>query len=247
MKRLAPMLALSALLAACGGTVDEPPQPILTIVDADSLAFGSVLTGTSRALEVTLTNQDKDGPQVEPLENIAIGVSGTGLAVEHDCPVTLAEGEKCTIRVLAEPVIAGTLSGTLVVASNAKQSPQTLPVSGLAVAALNPVQAAFAWRTGSSGNLGLVDVGESDDLVVTVVNLGNQPGSVVVTLPDAGADWRLGPNGCAGATVQPGGNCNVTVGFTPAAAGTQTARLVLSDKYHEDFAETRLELTATGR
>jgi Abnormal spindle-like microcephaly-assoc'd, ASPM-SPD-2-Hydin len=247
MKRLAPMLCVIVLFAACGGQVDEPPQPILTIVAADSLEFGSVLAGTSRALEVTLANRASDGPRIEPLENIAIGVNGAGLVVEHDCPASLASGQDCTIRVLAEPDTAGTISGTLVVASNAKQSPQTLPVSGRAVAALDPLQAAFAWGTGSSGELGPVDVGKSKARVVTIVNRGNQPGTVVVTLPGAGADWELRPNNCAGVTVQLGGNCNVTVTFTPAAAGAQTARLVLSDDYHQGFAETRLPLSGTGR
>ena len=246
MNRFLVPIAASLLVAACGGKVEEGPRPQLTIVGADTLDFGTVLAGTSRTLEVTLENRAGDGPRIRPLERIAIGVSGAGLVVEHDCPATLEAAESCTIRVGAEPQQAGALSGSLVVASNADASPQTLPVSGTVVAALSPAAPAFAWEAGSSGDFGTADVDSQVQRVFTIVNRGNAPGTVAsVELVEASADWTVA-NGCT-ALVQPLGNCIATVTFTPSTTDAQTAELRFTDSYHSGFSAPRIALTGSGQ
>lgn len=239
---IAPLLLLA--LAGCGGTVREPEDPRLAVVQADALAFGSVLAGAPRALDVTLTNGRDDDREYETLGDIEIGIDGAGLSVDHDCPARLRSRASCTIRVTAAPQVAGSLAGTLRVASSAGGSPERLVVSGTAVDVLSPIAPAFAWGGGVTGSFGSVEVGKTATRVVPVVNRGSAAGTAPLRIVPADAPWTLSSD--CGASVAAGATCNATLVFTPTAAGTAEATLELADAYREGYAPLALKLRGSG-
>lgn len=241
-------LAAAALLAGCGGKVEDEPNPRLEILGgATALAFGPVgdelLVGAPRALDIRLTNQSSDSRDVRPLKNIAPGVEGAGLSVAHDCPVELDAGESCTLTVTAAPVVAGTLAGTFRLASNSDLSPQVYAITGNAVASLG--QPAFAWGAAASGVFPETKVGDDHTLSIVVVNRGGASGTVRLAREAAVGSPFGQPQGCTGAR-DPGESCTVTVTFKPTEVGSFEAELELTDAYRDRYAPLRLRLTGRG-
>jgi hypothetical protein len=129
--RIAQMVLLPLLgaLAACGGSsssppLPPPPQPLGTLAPAN-LTFGSTVVATSSfAQALTLTNNST------PVLTIK-SITATGSFSEtNNCPVSLSSNASCTINVTFVPTAIGTTAGSLSVADNASNSPQTSTLSG---------------------------------------------------------------------------------------------------------------------
>lgn len=98
------------------------------------------------------------------------------------------------------------------------------------------------------------------DLGSVAVGTASTPQSVVVTSPVGGAvakvqvmtvgvanlDFTDVNDTCASTTLVPDGNCSVTVGFKPAAAGLRTGAVVLLDKGNNTLGISYLEGTGIG-
>jgi hypothetical protein len=98
-------------------------------LSATSLAFGSrTLDTTSPAQSVTLSNYG-----TTPLSVTGITAS-TNFGQTNMCNSSLASGASCTVNVTFSPSQTGDLTGTLSVADNAADSPQTVSLSGNGVA-----------------------------------------------------------------------------------------------------------------
>ncbi|HEX3621674.1 MAG TPA: choice-of-anchor D domain-containing protein, partial [Acidimicrobiales bacterium] len=95
-------------------------------------------------------------------------------------------------------------------------------LAGAPAVTLNPTSVTFA----------STDVGTTSAVqTVTVQNTGTAPlvvGSVALSGPNA-ADFTRSSDTCSGATVAPSASCTVSLTFTPAAAGTRTASLDITD------------------
>lgn len=90
-----------------------------------SLSFSSQVAGvTSTAQAVKLTNTSSG-----PLSISSISTSGD-FAQTNNCGGSLAGGASCTINVTFTPTAAGSRSGTLSIADDAGNSPQTVALTG---------------------------------------------------------------------------------------------------------------------
>jgi hypothetical protein len=124
MKPVFPLFLLLALLTACGGSSGPGPAPSATLSDI-SLMFGTEDVATaSQPLTLTITNSGN-------ADLVVAGVRPSGQFQETDsCVGTVKPAANCTITVSFTPSASGAASGMLTITDNAKDSPQTISLSG---------------------------------------------------------------------------------------------------------------------
>lgn len=125
--------ALSIVDSAAGSPQTVPltanvinPQARLS---ASGLSFGNVKVGSSSAKSFTLTNT---GGTALSIMSMTVGGADPGdfPAVSSTCGLSLAAGRSCSIGVTFQPTAKSTRRGTLVITDNAKNSPQTVSLTG---------------------------------------------------------------------------------------------------------------------
>jgi len=120
---------------------------ILTLgINPTSLSFGNVTTGTSSATQnVTITNTGNSNVAISQINLSGAGYSMTG----GSAPVTLTPSQNITLVVQFSPTLAGAVSGSISIVSNATGSPAAIALSGTGV---TPVQhsVALSWNASTS-------------------------------------------------------------------------------------------------
>jgi Domain of unknown function (DUF4082)/Concanavalin A-like lectin/glucanases superfamily/Domain of unknown function (DUF4091)/Abnormal spindle-like microcephaly-assoc'd, ASPM-SPD-2-Hydin len=123
----------------------------LLSANPSTLNFANVNTGSTGFLPVTLTNTGNSNVTLSAATVTGSGFSATGLT----SGTVLSPNQSTTLNVTFTPVAAGSVSGSVAVASNATNSPEVISVSGTGV---QPSAASFpAWVVSS-----LLRVGKSD-------------------------------------------------------------------------------------
>ena len=119
-------------------------QPATVSLAPATLTFAEQSVGNSSAAQpVTLSNT---GNQILTL---VLSVSANFTETDN-CGIALAAGANCTINVSFAPTTSGTLTGTLSIADNATDSPQTVTLSGTASA--SPPDFSIAVAPGGSSS-----------------------------------------------------------------------------------------------
>ena len=193
-----------------------------------SLTFAGTQVGTTSAPQtVTLTNTST----TQNLTSIQVGAPSANFNLAtNTCPAVLAPSGSCTFSVTFTPASAGNTGGSLQV-TDSDPAQQSVFLSGLGLnptATLQvPIQTQFFF--------GRMTIGSSATLGVDLVNIGNT--GLTFTLQPGGAnpgDFTATPtitSTCTGAspfTITPGGNCFVTLTFTPTVAGARLATVTVS-------------------
>ena len=106
--------------------VPYPPVASQVAFSPSSVAFGSVPSGGRSTQSVTLSNTGTDTVVVSGDSLSGTTFSTSGLVV----PLTLTGGQSTTFNVSFAPSAVGSFTGTLVVVSNASNSPTSLALSG---------------------------------------------------------------------------------------------------------------------
>ena len=193
----------SPLTITLGGT---GAQAGLSVTPA-SFSFGSVIENQTKSQNFTLTNT---GTATLTISQIA--ANGSGFSVSGlNTPATLAAGATATFAALFAPTAAGSLSGSVLISSNAPNSPNAVALSGTGVAAsvtlsANPTSVSF---TG-------INVGSSGSRSVTITNSGNTSltiSQVTVNAKDFSATGIPTP-----LTLGAGQNAALNVSFNPTAS-----------------------------
>ena len=179
-----------------------------------SLNFAAQLVGTTSAAQtITLTNIGDDAMAIA-----GIG-SGGDFAQTNTCGSTLAAGASCPISVTFTPTAAGARSGSLTVTDNASGSPQSVFLGGAGtapIASLSPASLAFGGQP----------IGTTSPSVgVTLSNTGNA--ALTISAITVMGDFAQ-TNNC-GTTLGAGSACSILVTFTPAAMGTRSGSLTVTD------------------
>jgi hypothetical protein len=227
-------------------------SPIAT-VNATSLTFGAAVGTTSSSQSVTLSNT---GQAPLNLSDIAIAPAPTSAdpgdfaiasgATECTASTILAAanangtgGGTCSIYVTFTPAAAGLRTAVLQITDNSNGTvPQTVTLSGTGEA---PTGTLSAPSLTFGAPVGTTSGAQS----VTLTNTGQAPlnlSSVGIAPTPASADpgdfaISSGGNQCTASTVlvaasangTGGGSCSIYVTFTPAAAGSRTAVLQITD------------------
>lgn len=189
-----------------------------------AVAFGLWTIGAAPlAQQVTLNNR---GNVALAFSSIAVsGAQGISLAGGGDCGSSLAVGASCTVPLAFAPAAAGTVTGTLLVRSNAADlsvavtgSGTTSPVARPALSNPGPValadtqvgqQSAAQRNTFSNSGTGALKI-------ASLVLGGSNPG-----------DFALAGSCAADATLSPGASCTIDATFKPTAAGARNADMLL--------------------
>lgn len=196
-----------------------------------TLAFGSVLVGSTQSQSVTLTNSGGSSATISQATATGAGVRVSGLTL----PLTLASGQSSTFQVTFAPTSAGSVTGSLAIVSSASNAIMALAITGTAVA---PGALAVAPTSLGFGN---VQVGTSQSQPATITNSGGT--TVTITQATAaGAGFSI-----IGLTLPlvlaPGQNSAFSVRFAP-----QTSRSVNgSVAFTGSGASATLPLSGAGQ
>ncbi|MBZ5658723.1 MAG: choice-of-anchor D domain-containing protein, partial [Acidobacteriia bacterium] len=195
-----------------------------------SLTFGNVVINTtSTAKTVTLTNSG-----AATLSISSIATSGSFAVSSTTCGATLAVGKKCKVIVTFAPTVLGALTGALTFTDNAPDSPQTVALSGTGVlpATLMPATATYAAQA-----VGTTSAAKTFTLTnyQTVALTG-------IAISTTG-DFAVSATACT-TSLAAKAKCTISVTFTPAATGTRTGTLSVSDSANNSPQTSAL--TGTG-
>ncbi len=117
----------ASISVALSGTGTTPPPQLGTLtVNPLSLAFGSVLIGSSTSQTITLSNTSSTAVTVSNLSTTGSGFSQSGMAT----PFTLNPGQTATLTATFAPQTAGTASGSVQITSNASNASLAVALSG---------------------------------------------------------------------------------------------------------------------
>ncbi len=201
--------------------------------------FGDAVIGTASSPNVfTVENIGE-----EESGTITISISGLDatqfdLGTDSCSGVTLTPGETCTVEGIYDPSSSGLHMGTLQ-ATASPGSTATAALQGRASSA-----ASLRLLPGTQG-FGTIVTGTSSSTVdFTLTNTGGVPTGTIshtFTGPDA-AEFSVTSSTCAGAPLDGGDSCTITVRFNAATAGAKMASLDVTD----GTLNASATLTATG-
>ena len=220
--------------ATPGATVDDP----VVSLSPSSLSFASRAVGTNANQVITLTNT---GNASLLLTSISVtGANAGDFNQSNNCRTWVAPGGGCTFEITFTPSATGTRTASLTLVDNADDSPQSVSLTGTGtstapVASLSPTSLTFSSQAVGSS---------SAAQAVTLTNSGNAALSVTtLTFKGTNVGDFAQTNTC-GSSVVAGGNCTISVTFAPAASGSRTATLSITD--NASGSPQTVSLTGTG-
>jgi len=217
-------------------TVNAASSP-LTLTPS-TIAFPNTVTGTtSDAQAITIKNT---GTAAVSLTSIGFaGTSPTSFTQVNNCPASLAASATCSVFVAFKPASAAAVTANLTIANNAVDSPVTASLSGTGTAKPSVTLSATSLTFAST-----VEGKTSDEQSVTITNAGTSILDLTgIAIGGANASSFTQLNTC-GATLAPSANCVVYVAFKPAAVGTLTGSLTITDT--GNASPQTVTLTGTG-
>jgi len=198
------------------------------VLSPPGLVFPTQDIGTAsvNTQNIMLTNT---GNAPVTISSVMVATGATDYTISYDaCTGVLPpgpSGNTCTITVSFKPTAAGTRTGSIKITDTAPGSPLTVTLTGSGVA---QAQAVVVSPASVTFNTQVQGTTSSASQTVTVSNTGNFPvtfTSVVVT-----GDFSIPYNGCTGMLAPgAGSSCQITLSFTPKAAGARTGNLTISD------------------
>lgn len=196
------------------GTGSAAPTGQLT-ASSTSLSFGSVAIGGNSTQQVALTNSGNAAVQVSKISPTGAGFTVSGLTA----PATLNPSQTVTLSVSFAPAAAGSVTGSVVVTSNANGSPLTIALSGTgAQAGLSVTPASFSF--------GSVVEGQIKSQNFTLTNTGTAA-LTISQIAANGSDFSVsGLN--TPATLAAGATATFTAWFAPTAAGSLSGSVLIS-------------------
>lgn len=213
-----------------------------TAASPNSITWSKVAVGQAGAQKTaTLTNTGITSVTIN-----SIGFTGTDPAdfsvFKKTCGSTLAASSSCTATILFKPETTGTLTATLDFNDNSGNSPQMVPVSGVATSSSDPPGTASVSPTSISWSK--VAVGQAGgQKPATLTNTGTVTvniSSINFTGTNAG-DFKIFKNTC-GSTLASSASCAASILFVPTAAGTRTATL----NFNDDASGSPQQVSLTG-
>jgi hypothetical protein len=192
--------------AAVSGTPKISTGPATISVTPSSISFGSVAIGSTASHSVTILNGGGSNLTVTQASATAAGVTISGISL----PLTIVPGNQSTFTVVFSPKAAGALSGNVSILSDLSSSPNTVSLSGTAIAATVLLTAST-----SSLSFGNVAVGSNSTKPVVLTNSGNSDVTISgVSISGAG---YAAAGIQSGQILHSGQSATLNVTFTPSA------------------------------
>jgi hypothetical protein len=218
--------------AAAGMLSPSPPD----------VAFPTLAVGTEQSEAVTLENSGTTTTvalaKLEGTDPTQFKVVSAGA---EDCEgAVLADTQSCVVDIVFSPTSAGQKEATLIIESDATNSPNLIALTGVALApefAISP----------SPFDFGTVEPGsKSSEQSFSVENVGSESG-LVETVALSGVDagqFQIKADTCSLMGVGEGGKCSVGVVFAPTSPGAKSATLEVPSDDPE--SPTTVAISGTG-
>jgi FG-GAP-like repeat/Abnormal spindle-like microcephaly-assoc'd, ASPM-SPD-2-Hydin/FG-GAP repeat len=191
------------------------------------------LTITKTSIVRTVTLNYLSGTGLLNISNVSI--SGDFALVKNNCPAKLAAGGSCTFSLTFTPTATGSRTGALTITDNQIGSPHVLSLTGTGkdpAVTFSQSSLTFAGQV-----IGTTSVSKSVKLKNTGI------GDLVIGSLSASGDFAE-TDTCAGMTVHAGGNCTVTLTFSPSIIGAITGAITVIDDGRK--SPQILKLSGTG-
>ena len=187
----------------------------------------------STPLVVTLRNVGSTAMTIDSITPSPASYSET-----NTCGTSLAGGAECTINVIFTPASAALIPGTLSIASNGTNSPNTVTLTGTGVAqpalTLNPLSLSFTnQQVNTASPYQTITVGNSAKTALTFSN------------PAFTVSANFAQTSNCGATLAQGATCTVSVAFLPTESGAFTGYLSVNSNTGS-VPTTSVSLTGNG-
>ena len=164
---------------------------------------------------ITLTNSGSATPNISKI------AASWNFSQTNNCPSSVPPAGQCAINVTFKPHTRDKHTGTVTITDNAPNSPQTIPLTGVGTAvSLLPLDLDFGdQQVGTT----------SPPQAATLTNYGKEA-VLIHGIHLTGTNQRqfAQTNNC-GTSVPAGGNCTISVTFTPKSKGLKTATLEVKD------------------
>jgi hypothetical protein len=200
------------------GTASAPASTTTANVSPTVINFGSVSEGNvsgTWSINVANTGASKLTLSAATLSDTTNFVLGGNCA-------TIAPYSSCNLTVAFKPQTSGAITGTLTLTDNATPGTQVISLSGTALYA-RPVLNVSP----GSINFGSVQVGTTSAAwSVNVANTGGLPMTLATNILTDAAEFSY--TGNCGAVVAAYSSCELSVVFTPQAAGNPSSAVVIS-------------------
>jgi hypothetical protein len=193
-----------------------------------TLTFNNQAIGRASAGQpVTLKNT---GSAPLLIANVAITGANLGsFSQTNNCAgVTLQPAASCTITATFTPAASGPLTANLSITDSAPGSPQIVTLTGTGVSAvsLSPTGLSFALQiNGTASPSQAITLTNNQSVALNFISTPSQP---AFTISGVNASSFSQTNTC-GVTLNAGGTCSISVTFTPATTGSNSANLVIVD------------------
>jgi large repetitive protein len=219
----------------------------LDYADAPSLSFAATAVGSASS----------DSPQSVTIENIGnqslnamtpgltIGtnfaqVAGTGTPADCTSSFALAPGATCNLSISFTPVTSGPLQSAAVLTDNSlngNPTTQSIPLSGTGTAPLAGV---------SPGTLSFGKQLQGSTSAAKTVTLSNT-GVADLAISSIATTGNFAQTNTCGSSLAAGGNCAISVSFTPQSSGAVTGTLTIIDNSGGTAGSTQIvSLSGTG-
>ena len=179
--------------------------------------FAPQAVGTSStAAAVMLVNAGNS-----PLNITGISLAGadsSDFAQTNNCGATLAAAATCTVNVTFTPTTGSSRTATIAVSGTEPGSPLAVELAGTGLgpgATLDPSVLTFASET-----VGTASAAQ----VTTLTNTGNAP----LSISGISATGDFAETNTCGAALPAGSSCQISVTFTPTAAGSRTGGIAIA-------------------
>lgn len=204
------------------------PKPAeLFTLPSTRLSFGPVAVKTTKDLDLLVLN----ATQAPITQNKARPSDAAFTIVDPGVPFTVPADGELVLTVRFSPTTAASKIGTLMLGG------RTVYLDGTGVAAVPAMRIAP-----SSLEFGTVPAGQSKDLTFTVRNLGGA--ALTVSSVESNATQYTLPDLVVPIAVQPGEAREVTVRFTPSAAGSKSGTITVKG---DDPAKASATVSLTGK
>src|SRR3989442_1698937 len=205
--------------------------PAVTLAPTN-LAFGDQrLSTTSPVQTVTLTNSGTATLSITSIALAGLNPGDFAIAAGTTCTnrATVVAGASCLLNLTFTPTAASARTATVTITDDAPGSPQSVSLTGTGV---TPPTATLSATSSAFGNQRVGTTSAAQNLTLT--NNGGTPlnlTSITITGAQA-ADFAFAAgNTCptGAGSVAPGASCTISISFTPAATGTRTATVTITD------------------
>ncbi len=226
------LLIIGCLLAltGCQGLAPANTTGSTIALSTSSLNFGSVMVGSSKTMQETLSNPSAAAVTVSQATASGAGFSISGLKL----PLTLSPSQTVSFSATYSPTTPGSSSGSLTVVSNASNSSVGASLSGTAVTsgslAANPSNVAF----------GNVQVGSTASQFESLTNTGGS--TVTISQVNVtGAGFSIN-NLTLPVTLNANQSVTFTTVFSPANSGSASGSLTIVS----DSSDSNLTISLSG-